>query len=78
MMQDMSSSAWNRRGSSVVFDPLPLGPLIEAGALVSMREALRWMNDWPAEPVRVMSMSVFPSSFTSLARFFRPFSLSVL
>ena len=31
MMQDMSSSAWNRRGSSVVFDPLPLGPLIEAG-----------------------------------------------
>ena len=50
MMRDMSSSAWNRRGSSVVFDPLPLGPLIEAGALVSMREALRWMNDWPAQP----------------------------
>ena len=50
MMRDMSSSAWLRRGSSIVFDRLTLGPLIGGGALVSMREALRWMNTWPAEP----------------------------
>ena len=50
MMRDMSSSAWLRRGSSIVFDRLTLGPLIGGGALVSMREALGWMNAWPAEP----------------------------
>ncbi len=49
-MRDMSSSAWLRRGSSIVFDRLTLGPLIGGGALVSLREALRWMNVWPAEP----------------------------
>jgi len=50
MMRDMSSSAWLRRGSSIVFDRLTLGPLIGGGALVSMREALGWMNAWPVEP----------------------------
>jgi len=50
MMRDMSSSAWLRRGSSIVFDRLTLGPLIGGSALVSMREALRWMNAWPVEP----------------------------
>ena len=49
-MRDMSSSAWLRRGSSIVFDRFTLGPLISGGALVSMREALRWMNAWPVEP----------------------------
>lgn len=49
-MRDMSSSAWLRRGSSIVFDRLTLGPLIGGGALVSMREALGWMHAWPAEP----------------------------
>jgi len=50
MMRDMSSSAWLRRGSSIVYDRISLGPLINGGALVSMREALRWMNVWPAAP----------------------------
>jgi len=50
MMRDMSSSAWLRRGSSIVFDRVTLGPLIGEAALVSLREALRWMNAWPAEP----------------------------
>jgi len=49
-MREMSSSAWLRRGSSIVFDRFTLGPLISGGALVSMREALRWMDAWPAEP----------------------------
>ena len=50
MMRDMSSSAWLRRGSSIVFDRHTLGPIIGGGALVSLREALGWMGSWPVDP----------------------------
>jgi hypothetical protein len=43
----MSSSAWQRRGSSVVFDKVTLGELIQNQAMVSLREALGWMKSWP-------------------------------
>jgi hypothetical protein len=46
----MSSSAWLRRGSSIIFDKHSLGPLITDGCLVSLREALSWMKAWPAQP----------------------------
>ncbi len=46
-MQDMSSNTWHRRGSSIVFDRVALGPLIGEGTLVSLREALGWMSTWP-------------------------------
>lgn len=49
-MRDMSSSAWLRRGSSIVFDRHTLGPLIGGKTLVSLREALGWMNGWPTDP----------------------------
>src|SRR5437868_653361 len=49
-MQDMSSSSWQRRGSSVVFHSTLLGPLIVEGHLVSLWKALGWLNHWPAEP----------------------------
>jgi hypothetical protein len=49
-MWNMSSSAWLRRGSSLVFDRATLGPLIGGGVLVSMKESLSWMNAWPVEP----------------------------
>lgn len=49
-MQEMSSSAWKRRGSSVVFDKQTLGQLIEEQGIVSLREALAWMTLWPASP----------------------------
>ncbi len=49
-MEDMTSSGWQRRGSSVVFHSSLLGPLIDAGCLVSLREALGWMKAWPVEP----------------------------
>ena len=49
-MNDMTSSGWQRRGSSVVFHKEMLGPLIAAGCLVSLREALAWMQGWPADP----------------------------
>lgn len=49
MMRDMSSSAWLRRGSSIVFDKQSLGPLITDGCLVSLREALSWVKSWPED-----------------------------
>lgn len=49
-MQEMTSSAWLRRGSSVVFHPQLLGPLIHDGCLVSLRMALGWLKDWPVDP----------------------------
>jgi hypothetical protein len=49
-MREMSSSAWQRRGSSVVYSRLMLGPLIAVGCLVSLREVLSWLRKWPDEP----------------------------
>lgn len=49
-MLDMSSSTWQRRGSSVVYNRHMLGPLIAADCLVSLREALGWLRQWPDEP----------------------------
>lgn len=46
----MSSSAWQRRGSSIVFHRNLLVPLIEAGAMVSLHEALSWVRNWPPAP----------------------------
>ena len=49
-MREMSSSAWQRRGSSIVFHRNLLVPLIEAGAMVSLWEALSWVKNWPPDP----------------------------
>lgn len=49
-MQEMTASTWLRRGSSVVFHSQLLGSLIHEGCLVSLRTALGWLKDWPAEP----------------------------
>ena len=37
MMRDMSSSAWLRRGSSIVFDRFTLGPLV-GGVVIVLQE----------------------------------------
>ena len=50
-MRDMSSSAWLRRGSSMVFERVTLSKVIGEGVLVSLREALGWMPAWPDEPL---------------------------
>mgnify|MGYP000856175355 CR=1 FL=1 len=49
-MQELTYDSWRRRGSSVVFDKVTLGTLIAEGCLVSLREALSWMNSWPDPP----------------------------
>jgi len=49
-MEEISSTVWQRKGSSIVFDKKSLGGLISAGAVVSLREALSWSNEIPANP----------------------------
>lgn len=49
-MDMISTNVWQRRGSSVVFDQKSLGPLIAAGALISLRQALGWINSVPSAP----------------------------
>lgn len=49
-MQEISSTIWQRKGSSVVFHQESLGPLISAGSLVSLRTALGWIPEWPSDP----------------------------
>ena len=50
MDEFVDSKMWLTRGSSVIFDKVMLGPLLSAGALLSLREALSWLSAWPAEP----------------------------
>jgi hypothetical protein len=49
-MNEMSSTRWLYQGSSVVFDKASLGPLITQNCMISLREALGWLNNWPDEP----------------------------
>jgi hypothetical protein len=49
-MESISSSVWQRKGSSVVFDKQSLGGLISAGAVISPREALGWLKGIPENP----------------------------
>jgi hypothetical protein len=43
-MQDMTSQGWQRSGSSVVWSPALLGPLILGGDALPLRTVLRWMK----------------------------------
>ncbi len=50
MMEDfIDSNMWKNRGSSVIFDKIMLGPLLNQGALVSLRTALGWLSRWPVD-----------------------------
>ncbi len=49
-METISSSVWQRKGSSIVFDKRSLGGLISAGAVISLRRALGWSKEIPAAP----------------------------
>jgi hypothetical protein len=43
-MQEMNSQSWQRTGSSIVWSPELLGPLITGGEAVSLRTVLGWMK----------------------------------
>ena len=50
-MKDMDSTTWKRKGSSIVWSPELLGPLITDGFAVSLRTPLSWMTDgFPDDP----------------------------
>ena len=50
-MQEMTSSSWKRRGSSIVWSPELLGPLIVAGEATPLRTVLAWLTDgFPSSP----------------------------
>ena len=50
-MEEMTSSSWQRRGSSIVWSPELLGPLITDGEAIPLRTALGWLaNDFPDAP----------------------------
>jgi len=48
-MQEMTGTAWKRRGSSVIFDGRLIGEFVGKDAMVSLQEALNWVGNWPDE-----------------------------
>ena len=48
-MQEMTGTAWKRRGSSVIFDGRLIGEFVGKDEMVSLQEALNWVGNWPAE-----------------------------
>jgi hypothetical protein len=49
-MNTISTTVWQRRGSSVIFDQKSLGRFIREEAVISLRQALGWMNGLPSTP----------------------------
>ena len=47
-MNKITSSKWQRSGSSIIWDAETLTPLIQKGIAVSLREALTWVDNWPS------------------------------
>lgn len=49
-MDTLANTAWQRKGSCIIFDPKSLGSLIAADAVISLREALSWLHALPDTP----------------------------
>ena len=50
-MKEMTATRWLYQGSSIVFNRAMLGPLITQNGMISLRQALSWLNGWPAAPI---------------------------
>ncbi len=50
MMDTITNTVWQRRGSCVIFDQKSLGPFISEGEVISLRQALSWSREIPAAP----------------------------
>jgi hypothetical protein len=48
-MDPYSASHWKVKGSSIVYDPKMLGPLLATSMVVPLRVALEWLGNWPAD-----------------------------
>ena len=49
-MDTISNTVWQRKGSCILFDQDSLAPFVTDGAIISFREALGWIKDFPATP----------------------------
>lgn len=49
-MDTISTTVWQRKGSSIIFDQKSLGPFITANSLISLQEALSWLKKLPETP----------------------------
>lgn len=49
-METISNTVWQRKGSCIVFDQTSLGPFIEKGAVISLRQMLAWNKSLPSTP----------------------------
>lgn len=49
-MDTISNTVWQRRGSSVIFDQKSMGRFIREEAVISLRQALFWINGLPSAP----------------------------
>jgi hypothetical protein len=50
MTDTISNNVWQRRGSCIIFDQKSLGSFIADGAVISLRQALSWSQELPANP----------------------------
>ncbi len=49
-MDTISTTVWQRKGSSIIFDQVQLAPFLEKEAVVPLYDALGWMKDLPPLP----------------------------
>jgi hypothetical protein len=69
-MQEMTSSRWQRTGSSIVWSPELLAPLVVGGEAVSLRTVLSWQaHGFPASPPGDRQMVLVGGLQTALAVF---------
>lgn len=50
-MMEITGSSWQRRGSSLVWDPVLLAPLLRNNSLIPLHQALAWLHQpLPVDP----------------------------
>jgi hypothetical protein len=88
-METISNSVWQRKGSSIVFDQISLGPFIENGSVISLRQLLSWTPGMPAQPPvsgktilvsgleTVVETMAYPEVEMFLARRIRPLIIDI-
>ena len=70
-MDTLANTAWQRKGSCIIFDQKSLGPLIAADAVVSLRQALSWLRELPATPP-VMGRTILVSGLETIIETMEP------
>jgi len=48
-METISNTVWQRKGSCILFERESLAPFVKNGAVISLREALGWIKEFPSK-----------------------------